>query len=194
MPPPPAFCAGADTRALADPTKDKLLGIYEGFLRVWRSPLLTVAAVGGPAVGAGVNLALACDVRIASESARFDVRFLKLGLHPGGGHTWLLRRAVSEQAVAAMTMCGDVIDGVEAARVGLVWRCVRDADLMREARRLAESAAATSEELLRRTKDTLRATERMSRLEDAVEMEVDRQLWSAHRPEFAEKIRDLLRR
>src|SRR5207253_5114344 len=69
-----------------------LRSVYEGFLRVARSSLPTVAAVNGAAVGAGMNLALACDVRLAGRSARFDTRFLKLGLHPGGGHTWMLRR------------------------------------------------------------------------------------------------------
>ncbi|HEX8581868.1 MAG TPA: enoyl-CoA hydratase-related protein, partial [Acidimicrobiales bacterium] len=91
---PPAFCAGADLGDLAGGTRQGLLAIYEGFLRVARSPLATVAAVNGAAVGAGMNLALACDVRLAGRSARFDTRFLDLGLHPGGGHTWLLRRAV----------------------------------------------------------------------------------------------------
>ena len=80
--------------------------IYDGFLRVLRSPLPTIAAVNGPAVGAGLNLALACDVRLAAESARFDTRFLRIGLHPGGGHVWMLERAVGPQAAAAMVLFG----------------------------------------------------------------------------------------
>ena len=80
--------------------------IYEGFLRVLRSPLPTIAAVNGPAVGAGMNLALACDVRLAGASARFDTRFVKIGLHPGGGHVWMLERAVGPQAAAAMVLFG----------------------------------------------------------------------------------------
>ena len=90
---PPAFCSGADVAALGTLSEERTVGgrrsitsIYEGFLRVLRSPLPTVAAVNGPAVGAGMNLALACHVRIAGESARFDTRFLRIGLHPGGGH------------------------------------------------------------------------------------------------------------
>src|SRR4029453_11341326 len=85
--------------------------IYEGFLRVGRSPLPTIAAVNGAAVGAGVNLALACDVILAGESARFDTRFIDLGLHPGGGHTWMLQRRIGSQAAAALVLFGRVLDG-----------------------------------------------------------------------------------
>ena len=80
-----AFCAGADLGNLQTASRESLGNIYEGFLRVARSPLPTLAAVNGAAVGAGMNLALGCDVRIASTRARFDTRFLQIGLHPGGG-------------------------------------------------------------------------------------------------------------
>src|SRR5690606_30490026 len=103
---------------------------YEGFLRVARCPLPTIAAVNGPAVGAGMNLALACDVRLAGQSARFDTRFLQLGVHPGGGHTWMMRNAVGPQAAAAMVLFGEVLDGAEAERCGLAWRCVADDELV----------------------------------------------------------------
>ena len=94
---PPAFCAGANLGNLAEATRDSLLGIYEGFLRIARSPLPTIAAVNGAAVGAGMNLALGCDVRIAGKSAKFDTRFLQLGLHPGGGNTWMQLRIAGLQ-------------------------------------------------------------------------------------------------
>ncbi len=90
---PPAFCAGADLGNLAEVDGERLGAIYEGFLRIARSSLPTLAAVNGAAVGAGMNLALGCDVRLAARRARFDTRFLQLGLHPGGGHTWMLRRS-----------------------------------------------------------------------------------------------------
>jgi enoyl-CoA hydratase len=109
---PPAFCAGGDLGTLATAGKSggdhDLRRIYEGFLAVARCPLPTVAAVNGPAVGAGLNLALACDVRLAGPAARFDARFLTLGIHPGGGVTWLLQRAVGPQAAAAMMLFNEV--------------------------------------------------------------------------------------
>ena len=93
-PAPTSSNLGALAARKTDGERRTVTSIYEGFLRVLRSPLPTVAAVNGPAVGAGMNLALACDVRIAGASARFDTRFLQIGLHPGGGHTWMLERAV----------------------------------------------------------------------------------------------------
>src|SRR5262245_1519794 len=115
---PPAFCSGADVsnlgalaRAEREEDRRSVTSIYEGFLRVLRSPLPTIAAVNGAAVGAGMNLALACDVRMAAVSARFDTRFLRIGIHPGGGHVWLLERAVGPQTAAAMMLLGARIDG-----------------------------------------------------------------------------------
>ena len=127
---PPAFCAGADLSQLGASQADGLKKIYEGFLRFGRCPLPTIAAVNGAAVGAGMNLALVCDVRIAAERARFDTRFLQLGLHPGGGHTWMFRRIAGPQATMAAVLLGEVMDGREAERVGLVHRCVADDDLL----------------------------------------------------------------
>src|SRR4249920_2722777 len=117
---PPAFCAGANLGNLSTAEGTSLRRIYDGFLCVAHSTLPTIAAVNGAAVGAGMNMALGCDVRLAGRSARFDTRFLQLGLHPGGGHTWMLRRAVGPQAAAAAVLFGEVLNGEEAGRVGLV--------------------------------------------------------------------------
>ena len=112
--------------------------------------------MNGPAVGAGFNLALACDVRIAGTSARFDARFLRIGIHPGGGHTWLLDRAVGPQAAAAMNLFGERLDGERAAGIGLAWECVPDADLLDRATELAARAADAPRELAMRVKASLR--------------------------------------
>ena len=102
----PAFCAGANLGNLATASGNSLGTIYEGFLRIARSPLPTIAAVNGAAVGAGMNLALGCDVRIAARRAKFDTRFLQIGIHPGGGHTWMLRRITGPQNTFATVMFG----------------------------------------------------------------------------------------
>lgn len=185
---PPAFCAGADLGHLGDSQEAGLRAIYEGFLRVARSPLPTVAAVNGPAVGAGMNLALCCDVRLAGRSARFDTRFLQLGLHPGGGHTWMLQRAVGPQAAAAMVLFGQVLDGEAAERAGLVWRCTDDGRLLHEALELAASAASAPPELARRVKETLRAVTAIDRHDEAVDLELATQAWSLQQPFFAERL------
>ena len=184
----PAFCAGADLSHLgASPSEVGLRGIYEGFLRVGRSPLPTVAAVNGAAVGAGVNLALVCDVRLAARSARLDTRFLQLGLHPGGGHTWMMRRAVGPQTTAAAVLFGEVLDGAEAERAGLVWRCVDDDRLIAIAIGLA-SRAAGSPGLARRVKATITAMADVDSHDAAVDVELEAQLWSMAQPEFAARL------
>ena len=114
-----AFCAGADLSALGDATTEGLRKIYAGFLALASCTLPTIAAVNGPAVGAGLNLALAADVRIAGPTAIFDSRFLKLGIHPGGGATYMLQRAVGPQVARAMLLCGMRFDADAAVRHGL---------------------------------------------------------------------------
>jgi enoyl-CoA hydratase len=189
-----AFCAGADLSHLGASRREGLRHIYEGFRRVGRSPLPTIAAVNGPAVGAGMNLALVCDVRLAAHSARFDTRFLQLGIHPGGGHTWMLQRAVGPSAAAAMVLFGEVLTGAEAERIGLVWRCVDDAVLLDEAGELATRAAAAPRELLLRTKATLADVALIDDHDAAVDRELETQVWSMDQPEFAERLAALQRR
>jgi len=199
---PPAFCAGADLgnlaaegdRAASQAAEPRpgveagLRGIYEGFLRVARSPLPTVAAVNGPAVGAGMNLALACDVRIAGRSARFDTRFLDLGLHPGGGHTFMLQRAGGSQLAAAMVLFGQRLDGQAAFEHGLAWACVEDGDLVEAAVTVAARAASAPSALSLRAKETLRAVARIDDHDAAVDIEIAAQTWSMGQPFFAERL------
>lgn len=195
---PPAFCSGAvlgnlatlgsDARDTSHDTGRGLRDIYQGFLRVRDSRLPTVAAVNGPAVGAGFNLALACDVRIAAESARFDTRFLRLGLHPGGGHTWLLERAVGPQTAAAMVLFGAALDGRAAERTGLAWQCVPDDDLLETAITLAARASEVPRELAAEAKASLREVPFLSSYDDAIRMELERQVRSAQGQEFAQRV------
>ncbi len=179
---PPAFCSGADVAALGslseqrdDGERRQVGSIYEGFLRVLRSSLPTVAAVNGPAVGAGLNLALACNVRLAGTTARFDTRFLRLGLHPGGGHAWMLDRAVGPQAAAAMVLFGERIDGRRAAEIGLAWACHPDDELLDAAVEFAARAAEVPKELVAMTIATLREAPWQPDFDAAVATEVGRQ-------------------
>jgi len=184
----PAFCAGANLGNLAEATRESLLGIYEGFLRVARSPLPTIAAVNGAAVGAGMNLALGCDVRIAAKSAKFDSRFLQLGLHPGGGNTWMQLRIAGLQTTMASVAFGEVLDGEAALRAGLVWKCVDDDALMPTAREFAAKAAAAPKELLVSIKKTVIDIGAVPTHTEAVEFELGPQVWSTRQPWFRERL------
>lgn len=185
----PAFCAGGDLAELQQADPATLKRVYSGFLAIASSPLPTLAAVNGAAVGAGINLALACDVRLAGPTARFDVRFMQLGLHPGGGYTWMAQRALGAQGSAAMTLFGDVLDAREAERVGLVWRAYdSDEDLMAGARELAGRAAAAPRDLIVTTKATMRITSRLDAHADATDIEVRAQAETVHSEAFAERV------
>jgi enoyl-CoA hydratase len=183
---PPAFCGGADLQALENADERSLRAIYDGFLRVARSALPTIAAVNGAAVGAGMNLALACDVRLVGESGWFDTRFVKLGVHPGGGHTWMLRELVGPQRAAALVLFGERVRGPEAVEAGLALRCVPDGELLAAARALAAGAAHASRPLVERVKQTLRGMADVTNIDHAVACELDPQLWSLHQPAFTD--------
>ena len=185
---PPAFCAGANLGNLQQADGSSLGNIYEGFLRIARSPLPTLAAVNGAAVGAGMNLALGCDVRLAARRAKFDTRFLQIGLHPGGGHTWMLRRIAGPQAAMAAVVFGEVLNGEEAERVGLAYRCVDDDALLDAAHEMAARAASVPRELAKITKQTIQEMADVADHPAAVQRELDPQVWSTRQPWFAERI------
>ena len=185
---PPAFCAGANLGNLAEATRESLLDIYEGFLRIARSPLPTIAAVNGAAVGAGMNLALGCDLRIAGKSAKFDTRFLQLGLHPGGGNTWMQLRIAGLQTAMATALFGEVLDGEAAQNAGLAWKCVADDELMPTARAVAAKAAAAPKELLTAMKKTIMEIGNVPTHAEAVEFELGPQVWTTRQPWFRERL------
>jgi enoyl-CoA hydratase len=187
----PAFCAGADLADLlaaaeGDPTGVRR--VYAGFDRVRRSPLVTIAAVNGPAVGAGLNLALVCDIRVAAASAWFDCRFPAIGLHPGGGHLRMLQQLVGPQVAAAMALCRRRLDAAAALAAGLVLTATTDEDLLATAHDLARGAAATPRDLVLLTKRSLHE-ERGSTAEQAMDLEEERQMWSLRLPATAAGLR-----
>ncbi|MFD0690705.1 enoyl-CoA hydratase-related protein [Actinomadura fibrosa] len=185
---PPVFCAGGSLDALLD-RGVPLAAMYAGLARLADAPVPTIAAVGGPAIGAAVNLPLACDVVVVSERARFDPRFLDAGIHPGGGHLWRLAGRIGAQGAAALVLCGDVLDGREAVERGLAWRCVAEDALEETALGLARRAAERPSALVRRTKETLRASVALTDPGEAAALELRAQQWSVERPEFAESVR-----
>ena len=180
----PAFCAGADLAdllAAADGDPSGVRRVYGGFDRVRRSPLVTIAAVNGPAVGAGLNLALVCDIRVAGASAWFDCRFPAIGLHPGGANLLMPQRLVGPQSTAPMALCRRRLDAAEAQAAGLVLAATSDDDLLATADGLARAAAAAPRELVLLTKRSLRE-ERPLDLEEAMALEEERQMWSLRLP------------
>jgi enoyl-CoA hydratase len=150
-----------------------------------------LAAVNGAAVGAGMNLALGCDVRLAARRAKFDTRFLQIGIHPGGGHTWMLRRIAGPQTAMAAVIFGEVMDGAEAERVGLVHRCVDDDQLLAAAQTMAARAASAPRELAIITKQTILDMADIGAHPAAVKRELDPQVWSTRQPWFADRIATL---
>lgn len=192
-----AFCAGADLTALGEATEDGLRIIYDGFLAVANCALPTIAAVNGAAVGAGLNLALAADVRIAGPHALFDPRFQKLGIHPGGGATWMLQRAVGVQAARASLLFGMRFDAEAAVRYGLALEVADDP--VAAAKELAAGPAAAPREVVLATKASMRATANPGSIDRdqhaiAVDTELTPQAASILSPEFAERLAAAKRR
>lgn len=128
-----------------------------------------IAAVNGPAIGAGCDLALMCDIRIAGESARFAESFVKLGIVPGDGGAWLLPRVVGYAKAAEMTFTGDILSAAEALACGLVSRVVADADLLAAAREIAARIAANPTQSVRMAKRLLKQG-RAASLQDHLDM------------------------
>jgi enoyl-CoA hydratase len=181
------FCSGADLAtiraAMPDPLAseafDGIGQIYELFKRIVSCPLPTVAAVQGPAVGAGVNLALACDVRIVSERAEL-VGFGRARVHPGGGHLELLR-AVDRQVAAWLALCNQPVAGADLVRTGLAIEIVAPDELDAEAQRVAR-AAASDPELARQITASFRSIDGVAaRHATAVQIERAPQVWSLRR-------------
>ncbi len=190
---PPVFCAGGSLDDLS--RRDQPLGdAYAGLLALARCPVPTLAAVGGPAIGAGVNLPLACDVVLASPEAVFDPRFLDVGIHPGGGHLWRLERRIGAQGAAALVLFGEALSGEEAVRAGLAWRCVDARRLEDDALAMARRVVKRPARLVRRTKATLVAGAGIADADAAFALELEAQQWSVEQPEFEASLQRIRQR
>jgi enoyl-CoA hydratase len=185
-----SFCSGAHRDLLRDagkdPTRDdnfKLLNAtYSAFVRVGalRSP--TIAVVRGHAVGAGVNLMLATDLRIVAESALIMTGFLRIGIHPGGGHFALIGRLAGRETAAGLSLFGQEVDGRRAVELGLAWQALPAGEVEGRAFELAQRVA--------RDPELAWATARLMRMElgpppipwpAALEAERAVQMWSLRR-------------
>jgi len=184
-----AFSAGGDLDFIearaeagrADPggparrrNREAMRAFYGLFLAVRDLPCPSIAALNGAAVGAGLCVALACDLRVAARDARLGLNFVRLGIHPGMGATWILPRLVGAAHAADLLLSGRTIDGEEAARMGLVNRCVERDAVLAEARALAGELAAAAPAALRGTRAALARAPHVS-LDDQLAFEAARQ-------------------
>lgn len=199
-----AFCSGGNVAEMRERTgmfagsPEAIAANYRaGIQRIPRAfqrlEVPTIAAINGPAIGAGNDLACMCDIRIASEAAVFAESFIKVGIVPGDGGCWLLPRAVGFSNAARLAFTGGTISAAEALGMGLVSFVVPPDALMDEAMALAQQIAAHPPRLLRWTKRLLRAG-RTSTLDDALEAAARLQGEAHHTVEHAEAVRAFFER
>jgi enoyl-CoA hydratase len=158
-----AFCSGGNTGWIAsepdatvDHLRTRMVAFYRAWLSIRRLEVPTIAAVNGPAIGAGLCVALACDIRYAARSARLGAPFVKLGMHAGMAATYLLPNVVGEAHARDLLLTGRLVDADEALRLGLVSR-VLDADgFLDEVLATAAGVAATAPVASRLTTVALR--------------------------------------
>jgi 2-(1,2-epoxy-1,2-dihydrophenyl)acetyl-CoA isomerase len=194
-----AFCTGADVGYLSElMAKDdieeftRLLGAGRRVLNAIRQmPKPVIAAINGPAYGAGFNLALACDIRIAARSASFSQSFINVGLHPDWGATYFLPRAVPSNIACEMFFLGDAIDSEKALSLGLVNRVVADDELDAEVHRWAVRLRDAPHHVIGAAKIAV-YTSQNSDLESMLQYETEAQLACFESPEAREKVRAFL--
>ena len=181
-----AFSAGGDLEMIkgraregaADPAtaptriRDAMRAFYGLFLSLRDLPCPTIAAINGAAVGAGLCVALACDVRIAAATARLGLNFTALGLHPGMGATWTLPRLVGPAHAAELLYSSRLLTGAEAAEIGLVNRAVAAEAVVASARKMAEAFAASGPLAVRGVKRAL-ARSPVASLEEQLDFEAE---------------------
>lgn len=165
-----AFCAGGNVKDMRDRTGlfagdpfDQADAYRKGIQRIPRAihalNVPIIAAVNGPAVGAGCDLATMCDIRIASDRAMFAESFVKLGIIPGDGGAWFLPRVIGYSSACKMAFSGDPVRADEALAMGLVSEVVAEDALIERSLELAASIAANPPHALRLTKQLMRASQ-----------------------------------
>jgi len=188
-----AFCAGQD---LAEPgLTDADVDLGAVLARGWNPlvaalralPKPVVCAVQGTAAGAGASIALACDITIAAEDARFVQAFVRIGLIPDSGATWMLPRLVGPARARAMAMLGDPITGIEAAAIGLIHRALPGAQLMAEAEALCARLARLPAQALAATKRVLDRAEGHT-LQEQLALEAEEQRNLGRSADYAEGV------
>lgn len=183
------FCSGGDhdwIDAIAanpvGPAWDEFTVVYRCFRRLGTLSVPTIAAARGSTVGAGINLLLACDVRIVAADARIQSTFLQIGLHPGGGHYTWLRQAAGRQAAAALGLLGEPIDGTRAVTLGLAWEAPPTEQVETRALTLA-TRIATDPTLARLATQSFRTQLDTHGMNQTTAADIERapQMWSLHR-------------
>lgn len=189
-----AFCAGgsldmiqAKSAGGREDNKATMISFYRRFLSVLDLPVPTIASINGYAIGAGLCFALACDIRIAAEEAKMGMNFVRLGLHPGMGATYLLPRLVGTARACEMFFTGELLDGREAARIGLVNRAVAAADLPEETARVAKRIAGNAPGAVRGVKRGVYHGARAT-LEEVFDYESTQQAECFETADFAEGV------
>jgi 2-(1,2-epoxy-1,2-dihydrophenyl)acetyl-CoA isomerase len=188
------FSAGADLAQIienadGDPDLGEYLrGSYSRLVkRMVATPKPIVASLHGPVYGAGVGIALACDLRIAAESAKFSVAFIKIGLMPDAGVTFFLPRMIGLGRAIEMSMLGDAIEADEAQRIGLVGKVAADDSLAEESQALAERLAALPTAALGRMKAAIHTNFEADR-ETALEREAEGQTFCGYTQDHKEGV------
>jgi len=178
-----AFCAGGDVEFMFGLQKEGDVARFRKLLDAGRDVVTqiaemakpVIASVNGIAAGAGCNLALACDYRIASEAAKFGETFVRIGIHPDWGGTWLLPRMVGTGRALEMMMTGRMVDAAEAFAIGIVERVVAADALMEETTKLAQAIAQGPPLAIAGIKRALVAS-RTNTLRAQVELESEHQI------------------
>jgi 2-(1,2-epoxy-1,2-dihydrophenyl)acetyl-CoA isomerase len=190
-----AFCAGQDLndRVLAPGeapvARNSIDQYYNPLVKRLRGlPFPVIAAVNGVAAGSGANIALACDIVIAAQSARFIQSFARIGLIPDSGGTWFLPRLIGDARARALALIAQDITAEKAAEWGMIWRCIEDRNMMQEARRTCEHFALAPTQGLALIKQALDASA-TNTLDEQLDLERDLQKQASMLPDYAEGVR-----